>query len=69
MLLHTSGEVITRLVDRGKPPNRVVTREFDRIDYCSDCDIGSPSQRKAQAEGRCILPASQLREAAACSTP
>lgn len=63
MYLHESGERITRIVDRGAARGngtggspRVVTREFDRIDYCADCDVGGKHQRRMQVEGRCIMP-------------
>lgn len=60
-----SGEKITRRQDTGTwttidgkkvRVTRTVTTVFDRIDYCSDCDIGSPQQVAKRQAGRCILP-------------
>lgn len=63
MYAHASGERIVRIVDRGAARGnrggspRTVALEFERVDYCQDCEIGGEYQRRMQAEGRCILPA------------
>lgn len=60
-----SGEPITRKSDTGKWTTRngikvrlkrTVAPVWQRIDYCQDCAIGSPSQMAKRQAGRCILP-------------
>lgn len=38
------------------PGTRKTWYTFERIDYCSDCDIGGVRQLRMQDEGRCIIP-------------
>lgn len=65
LLIHASGESITRRQDTGKwttidgkkiRTERTVTMVFDRIDYCAACDIGGAQQMAKRQAGRCILP-------------
>lgn len=54
ILLHFSGEKITRRQDVTVDDQRVVTRVFAAIDYCQDC---TPKRAaKMLAEGRCTNP-------------
>ncbi len=60
-----SGEKITRRQDTAKwttvdgrkiRTQRTVVPVFARIDFCADCDIGSPAQMSKRQAGRCLLP-------------